>query len=122
MVAFVAVFAAVAVASPRVVLCTTGDGTHCYGWASHPTRIEVGADGRLQFLKLKWTWWGRGTATATGVRRDDAGPAGHPQYIYHRISMTANRIGNCGRHRAYTRLVIRGHGLPRMTLNACRLG
>ena len=122
LVAVTAVFSAVALGASRVALCTTGDGDHCYGWAAHPARLVFGADGRLEFLKLKWSGWGKAKTSATGVRRDDGGPAGHPQYIYHRVTMTASRIGYCGAHRAYTRLVIRSPGLPNDVENACHPG
>jgi hypothetical protein len=104
---------AVAAGIGHVVICSEAlgaDGGACPVYASHPARIEAGADGRTVYIKLRWAHWGRSQATSKGLLREDAGPAGHPEYSYSKATMTASRIRSCGGHRAYTKLVIRAAG------------
>lgn len=110
-----------AAASSPVTVCTSTDGSECFAYAAHPHTMHFGADGRLAYVKLSWSHWGRGVASANGIRRDDAGPAGHPEYIRHKIHMSASHVATCGQHRAYTRLVITGHGVPNEVLRGCFL-
>ncbi len=107
-----------------VVICSTAlgaDGGTCFRYAAHPVQIESGGDGRTVFVNLRWFHWGGGQTTATGILREDSGPAGHPQYSYAKTTMTASRIGSCDSHRAYTNLVIRGVGVPTIHFHGCGL-
>ena len=115
---------AAAAGSGRVVICSTAlgaDGGTCPVYASHPRTIEAGADGRTVFVKLRWAHWGRGEASAKGLLREDSGPAGHPKYSYSKATMTASRIRSCGRHRAYTKLVIHSSATRTIRFFGCGL-
>jgi hypothetical protein len=105
--------------APKAVLadlkigCTPPDSTawisNCGPLVSAPRALVLAcADGNYELASLRWSSWGRATATATGIARaNDCTPycaAGH--FHSYRITASAGRLTRCGRARFYARVTI----------------
>jgi len=82
-------------------------------WFQHPRMFPYFCDGAAYVEKARWQRWGapRATAKATMNEADLTAhnSVGTAPRLRSPVTITASQIKLCGRHRAYTRIVIRFH-------------
>ena len=104
--ALVAVPASARAVPPAVVCTSIASLIPCPVFGAHPAQIYLGSDGRTELLGLRWTHWGRGTASGAGVLRENAGPPNKPEYLRSRANVKLSKLEQCDGHRAYSNIRI----------------
>lgn len=103
------------------IMCTFfSSGVSCgHAVAAHPATLSEGADGRTVLLHLRWEHWGQSTAIASGVLREDTGPAGVHHYQYAPVGVTVSGLRQCARRWTYATVVIASPASGSATYHGC---
>lgn len=90
-----------------------GPGCGRYEWFQHPRAFPYFCDGAAYVEKAHWQRWGSTRAKAKATMNEAVLTAhnsvGTAPRLRSPVTIVASQIKFCGRHRAYTRIVIRFH-------------
>lgn len=90
-----------------------GPGCGRYEWFQHPRGFPYFCDGAAYIEKAHWQRWGSDRAMAEATMNEAVLTAhnsvGTAPRLRSPVTIVASQIKFCGRHRAYTRIVIRFH-------------